>query len=180
MNSDANHDLTPLSPLFRAPGTGPTLDVLGVTHSYKVMASDTDRQFSVWESIVPPGCGAPAHTHTREDEAFYVLSGEVLVEVEGTADPLRSVLAHFSLRRATSATAIATSAPIRRASRCSRCRAKAWIACSSPSTRRGNVADIRRLSRLLLQLPSSTVSLFIRRLAERTKGASLQMSAISI
>jgi len=89
MNSDASRDLTQLNPLFRPPGTGPTLDVLGVTHSYKVMASDTGRQFSVWESIVPPGRGAPAHTHTREDEAFYVLSGEVLVEVEGTADPLR-------------------------------------------------------------------------------------------
>jgi quercetin dioxygenase-like cupin family protein len=89
MNSDAGREFSQLSPLFRAPGTGPTLDVLGVTHSYKAMASDTGRQFSVWESIVPPGRGAPAHTHTREDEAFYVLSGEVLVEVEGVTDPLR-------------------------------------------------------------------------------------------
>ena len=31
----------------------------------------------------------PAHTHTREDEVFYVLSGEVLFEVEGAAAPLR-------------------------------------------------------------------------------------------
>ena len=89
MNNDASRHLTQLSPLFRAPGTGPTLDVLGVTHSYKAMANDTGQQFSVWESIVPPGCGAPTHMHTREDEAFYVLSGEVLMEVEGTADPLR-------------------------------------------------------------------------------------------
>jgi quercetin dioxygenase-like cupin family protein len=89
MNSDTSSDLTQLNPLFRTPGTGPTLDVLGVMHSYKAMASETGGQFSVWESIVPPGRGAPAHTHTREDEAFYVLSGEVLVEVEGMADPLR-------------------------------------------------------------------------------------------
>jgi quercetin dioxygenase-like cupin family protein len=89
MNSDSNRDLPQLSPLWRPPGTGPTLDVLGVTHSYKAMANDTGHQFSVWESIVPPGAGAPAHTHTREDEAFYVLSGEVLIEVEGAADPLR-------------------------------------------------------------------------------------------
>ena len=89
MNSDSNCDLTQLSPLWRAPDTGPTLDVLGVTHAYKVMANDTGHQFSVWESIVPPGLGAPPHTHTREDEAFYVLSGEVLFEVEGAADPLR-------------------------------------------------------------------------------------------
>jgi quercetin dioxygenase-like cupin family protein len=89
MNSDANRDLTQLSPLWRAAGTGPTLDVLGVPHIYKAMADDTGHQFSVWESIVPPGAGTPAHTHTREDEAFYVLSGEVLFEVEGTADSLR-------------------------------------------------------------------------------------------
>lgn len=89
MNSDASCDLTQLSPLSRAPGTGPTLDVLGVPHIYKAMASDTGHQFSLWESIVPPGAGTPAHTHTREDEAFYVLSGEVLFEVEGAADPLR-------------------------------------------------------------------------------------------
>ena len=89
MNSDSSCDLTQLSPLWRAPDTGPTLDVLGVTHTYKAMASDTGHQFSVWESIVPPGAHAPAHTHTREDEAFYVLSGEVLIEVEGAADPLR-------------------------------------------------------------------------------------------
>lgn len=70
MTRDASRDVSQLSPLFRAPGTGPTLDVLGVTHSYKAMASDTGQQFSIWESIVPPGRGAPPHTHTREDEAF--------------------------------------------------------------------------------------------------------------
>jgi quercetin dioxygenase-like cupin family protein len=89
MTGDANRDLTKLRPISRALGTGPALDVLGVTHVYKAMADDTGQQFSVWESIVPPGHGAPEHTHTREDEAFYVLSGEVLFEVEGAAAPLR-------------------------------------------------------------------------------------------
>ena len=89
MNRDPNRDLAQLNSLFRAPGTGPTLDVLGVMHSYKAMAGDTGQQFSIWESIVPPGAGAPPHTHTREDEAFYVLSGEVLMELEGAADPVR-------------------------------------------------------------------------------------------
>jgi quercetin dioxygenase-like cupin family protein len=88
MTSASNGDVTQLSLLCRAPKTGPTLDVLGVTHIYKAMADETGQQFSVWESIVPPGAGAPSHTHTREDEAFYVLSGDVLFETEGTADPL--------------------------------------------------------------------------------------------
>jgi mannose-6-phosphate isomerase-like protein (cupin superfamily) len=88
MNSDSSRDLTPLRPVMRPPGTGPTLDVLGVAHVYKARADDTGQQFSIWESIVPPGRGAPPHTHTREDEAFYVLSGEVLMEVEGQAERL--------------------------------------------------------------------------------------------
>lgn len=89
MTRDSNRDAKSLNPLFRAPGTGPTLDVLGVPHVYKAMAKDTGQQFSIWESVVPPGAGTPPHTHTREDEAFYVLSGEVRFEVEGSADPLR-------------------------------------------------------------------------------------------
>jgi quercetin dioxygenase-like cupin family protein len=89
MNSDSNRNLTQLSPLWRAPGTGPTLNVFGMTHTYKAMANDTGHQVSVWELTVPPDAGVPPHTHTREDEAFYVLSGDVLIEVEGVADPLR-------------------------------------------------------------------------------------------
>jgi quercetin dioxygenase-like cupin family protein len=88
MASNSNSNLTQLSALFRARDAGPKLDVLGVTHIYKAMASETGQQFSVWESIVPPGAGAPPHTHTREDEAFYVLSGDVLFETEGAAAPL--------------------------------------------------------------------------------------------
>ena len=95
MSNAANRDLSTLSPISRSLGTGPTLDVLGVTHVYKAMADDTGRQFSIWESIVPPGRGAPMHTHTREDEAFYVLSGEVLMEVEGEAVPLRLTAGAF-------------------------------------------------------------------------------------
>lgn len=89
MTNAANRDVTQLSPLWRAPGDGPTLDVLGVPHVYKAMANDTGHQVSIWESIVPPRAGTPAHTHTREDEAFYVLSGEVQIEIEGAAEPLR-------------------------------------------------------------------------------------------
>ena len=71
MNRDSNNDQTPLGPILRAPGAGPTLDVLGVPHIYKAKANDTGQQFSVWESIVPPGASTPAHTHTREDEAMF-------------------------------------------------------------------------------------------------------------
>ena len=73
----------------REPKAGSALNVLGVTHIYKITGAETGGALSFWEAVIPPGAGAPPHTHSREDEAFYVLSGEVLAEVEGTPDPLR-------------------------------------------------------------------------------------------
>ena len=66
----------------REPAAGSTLDVLGITHIYKATAAETGGSFSLWEAVVPPGKGAPPHTHTREDEAFYVLSGELIIEFD--------------------------------------------------------------------------------------------------
>jgi quercetin dioxygenase-like cupin family protein len=77
------------APFVREPAAGSTLNVLGVTHIYKATAAETGGSFSLWEAVVPPGAGAPPHTHAREDEAFYVLSGEFLVEFEGEPAPHR-------------------------------------------------------------------------------------------
>ena len=74
---------------FRQPGEGTTLNVLGVTHVYKAMSVETGGAFSIWEGVIPPGHGAPPHTHWREDEAFYVLSGELTIELEGVPQPVR-------------------------------------------------------------------------------------------
>jgi mannose-6-phosphate isomerase-like protein (cupin superfamily) len=77
------------TPFLREPGAGHTLNVLGVRHIYKAMATDTAASLSVWEDVVPPGGGAPPHTHSREDEAFFVLSGEIVVECESLPEPRR-------------------------------------------------------------------------------------------
>jgi quercetin dioxygenase-like cupin family protein len=73
----------------RAPAAGATLNVLGVTHTYKVTGAETAGNFSLWENLVPPGAGAPPHTHAHEDEAFYVLSGEIVIEFEDEPAPRR-------------------------------------------------------------------------------------------
>src|SRR5206468_4613458 len=78
-----------VEPFIRAPADGSTLNVLGVTHLYKATGAETAGAFSLWEDVVPPGAGAPLHTHAREDEAFYVLSGEIQVEFEGQSAPHR-------------------------------------------------------------------------------------------
>jgi quercetin dioxygenase-like cupin family protein len=75
------------APFVRGPAAGATLDVLGITHIYKATAAETAGSFSLWEAIVPPGAGAPPHRHELENEAFYVLSGELLTEFEGEPGP---------------------------------------------------------------------------------------------
>jgi quercetin dioxygenase-like cupin family protein len=81
--------VAPIEPFVRQSGTGRTINVLGVTHIYKAMATDTAGSLSMWEDVVPPGTGVPPHVHEREDEAFYVLSGEIQVEFEGESAPRR-------------------------------------------------------------------------------------------
>jgi len=81
--------ITAVAPFVRDPGAGSILNVLGVTHIYKATGAETAGSFSFWEDVVPPGAGAPPHTHTREDEAFYVLSGELLIDFEGAHAPRR-------------------------------------------------------------------------------------------
>jgi len=86
---DMNANVTATAPFVRDPRAGSTVNVLGVTHIYKATAAETGGSFSLWEAVVPPGAGAPPHTHAREDEAFYVLSGELMIEFEGDPAPHR-------------------------------------------------------------------------------------------
>jgi mannose-6-phosphate isomerase-like protein (cupin superfamily) len=78
-----------IEPFVRSPAAGAMLNVLGVTHLYKATGAETASTFSLWEDIVPPGAGVPPHVHEHEDEAFYVLSGEIQVEFEGARGPHR-------------------------------------------------------------------------------------------
>jgi quercetin dioxygenase-like cupin family protein len=46
---------------------------------------DTGGAYCLLEMSLAPGMGVPRHTHTREDEAYHVLAGELEVIVDGTA-----------------------------------------------------------------------------------------------
>lgn len=59
------------------------LDVLGDRFDIKAGASDTGGAFSIFEVQVAPRSRRPMHLHTREDEWFYVLSGTLVIEVDG-------------------------------------------------------------------------------------------------
>lgn len=50
----------------------------------KATAADTGGQMTIVEMTEPPGAEAPLHVHHREDEAFWVLEGDVTFEVGDT------------------------------------------------------------------------------------------------
>jgi quercetin dioxygenase-like cupin family protein len=45
--------------------------------------AQTGGAYCLADAMVPPGGGPPPHYHTREEEAFYVLEGEVTFTVDG-------------------------------------------------------------------------------------------------
>ena len=63
-----------------ATGEGQTWNVLGESVTCKANSESTGGAYSLFEVISPPQGGAPLHIHHQEDEAFYVLDGELLVQ----------------------------------------------------------------------------------------------------
>jgi quercetin dioxygenase-like cupin family protein len=59
------------------PGKGESLWVVGELLTLKIVGEDTSGAFAVLEEITPPQGGPPPHRHSREDETFYVLEGEL-------------------------------------------------------------------------------------------------------
>jgi mannose-6-phosphate isomerase-like protein (cupin superfamily) len=51
--------------------------------------ADTGGAYCLLEANLAPGTGVPRHTHTREDEAYFVLAGELEVTVGETLFVLR-------------------------------------------------------------------------------------------
>jgi mannose-6-phosphate isomerase-like protein (cupin superfamily) len=62
--------------IFVPRGGGVTKWVIGDTTTVKISGRQTGGALGVLESSVPPGGGAIAHSHGREEEAFYVLDGD--------------------------------------------------------------------------------------------------------
>ena len=60
------------------PGEGKIVPVPGHKVTHKVVGADTDGAYSLLE-VELVGDGPPQHIHKNEDEAFYVLEGEINV-----------------------------------------------------------------------------------------------------
>src|SRR5262245_5842648 len=62
--------------VFVPRGEGVTKWVSGDATTVKITAGQTGGVLGVLETAVNPGGGAVPHSHGREEEAFYVLSGD--------------------------------------------------------------------------------------------------------
>jgi quercetin dioxygenase-like cupin family protein len=58
-------------------GQGEKVWVVGDTYTLKVTSDRTGGRLGMIEASVPAGGGPPPHVHAAEDEAFYVLEGEL-------------------------------------------------------------------------------------------------------
>jgi Ca2+-binding RTX toxin-like protein len=49
-------------------------------YTYLKTAEDTGGDYSLWDFVVPPQAGPPGHFHTKEDEVYKVVEGEVMFQ----------------------------------------------------------------------------------------------------
>jgi quercetin dioxygenase-like cupin family protein/ketosteroid isomerase-like protein len=60
---------------------------LGLPTHLRATGQTTNGGFGLVESVMPPGFASPYHTHHLEDEAFYVLEGEMAFVCDGKWTP---------------------------------------------------------------------------------------------
>jgi len=66
------------------------LNIVGEETLVKVSAEDSDGTLAFFHLVAPPMSGPPRHVHTREDELFYVLEGELVFELDGHRHTVRT------------------------------------------------------------------------------------------
>jgi quercetin dioxygenase-like cupin family protein len=65
--------------LHRPAATGPAYWGPGDHYAFLVTGEESGGAYFVMEARVPPGGGPPPHIHTREDETYYLLEGQIEV-----------------------------------------------------------------------------------------------------
>jgi quercetin dioxygenase-like cupin family protein len=70
-------------PTLRNPTQGRTIAVVGDVYRFLATGADTKGKYALFEATVGPGGGPPPHIHSREEEGFYVLEGEITFTING-------------------------------------------------------------------------------------------------
>ncbi len=50
---------------------------MGDVYRFLATGEETEGRYAAFEALVPPGSGPPPHVHSREEESFLVLEGEM-------------------------------------------------------------------------------------------------------
>lgn len=66
---------------IRTPQEGRRIGVVGDVYRFLATGKDTAGKYATIEAVVPPGGGPPPHIHSREEEAFLVLEGEIIFQL---------------------------------------------------------------------------------------------------
>ena len=72
-----------MKPIIRNPQQGCTVSLVGDVYRFLATGEDTNSKYSLIEALVGPGGGPPPHVHSREDEGFYILEGEITFTING-------------------------------------------------------------------------------------------------
>jgi mannose-6-phosphate isomerase-like protein (cupin superfamily) len=62
-------------------GEGAKVWVIDELMTFIATSEDTGGAYALTDSVISPGGGPPLHIHNREDEAFWVLEGELEVTI---------------------------------------------------------------------------------------------------
>jgi quercetin dioxygenase-like cupin family protein len=65
------------------PKQGDTVLVAGDLYTYLARSEDTGGTYAAFDVRVSPGGGPPPHLHRRENEAFFILEGELTFLMDG-------------------------------------------------------------------------------------------------
>ncbi len=60
---------------------GRTIGIVGDIYRFLATGEETDGRYAMIEATVLPGGGPPPHIHRREDETFYVVEGEITMQI---------------------------------------------------------------------------------------------------
>ncbi len=67
-------------PTVKRISEGRTVAVVGDVYRFLATGDDTHGTYALWEAIVPPAGGPPSHVHSREEEGFYIVEGEITLQ----------------------------------------------------------------------------------------------------
>lgn len=69
---------------------GSVLNVIGDIQTHKLVGIETGNQIVEWVDNVEPGVGIPPHVHSKEEEIFRIIEGEIEIMVGGNTTVLKA------------------------------------------------------------------------------------------